>query len=282
MASGFQHGSRRRVWEQASELGRKTVSRKEKLGTTDMKKNTHEYADAIESLAGFFAFIQEHCSEFDDALFRGQTEDWSLLPKLARLRLRGELTVREAESKMLTSLKTRSLPYLDSIPQNDWDWLAIAQHYGMATRLLDWSTNPLAALWFAVEKPARAEQDGVVWVFTPSQEDHVATVDSGTPFDSDRTRVFMPKHINRRIVAQHGWFTAHYIRKTDSKFVPLEKNARYKKSLMKLRVPATAFPSIRTELDRCGINAATLYGDLVGLCRNSEWQHLLLDDEDND
>ena len=243
---------------------------------------THTYAKVVQSLAGFLAFIEEHCTEFDNVLFRGQNQDWSLLPKIARLRLRGELSVHEAEAKMLSSIKARSLPYLDSPPKNDWDWLSIAQHHGMATRLLDWTTNPLAALWFAIEKPAEKEKDGVVWVFTPAQADHVPDPDSSSPFQSDRTRIFMPKHINRRIVAQHGLFTVHYIRKQDSRFVPLENNKQYKKCLMKLRVPPTAFPSLRSELDRCGINAATLYGDLVGLCRDSEWQHSLLDDEDNE
>lgn len=81
---------------------------------------------------------------------------------------------------------------------------------------------------------------------------------------------------------QHGWFTVHSIRKNDSKFVPVETNKFYQHSLMKLRIPAQHFPSIRAELDRCGINAATLYGDLVGLCRDSEWQHSLLEDEDFD
>ncbi len=245
-----------------------------------MKKGTHECAADVQTLAGFLEFVQNHCDGVDDVLFRGQKEDWPLLPKIARLRLRGDLNVLEAESRMLTSLKTRALPYLDTTPQNDWDWLSIAQHCGMATRLLDWSTNPLAALWFAVEQPARENQSGVVWVFTPSQADHVANPDLGSPFDSGRTQVFMPKHINRRIVSQHGWFTVHYIRKTDSKFVSLERNRRYKSSLTKLCVPAQYFSSIRIELDRCGINAATLYGDLVGLCRDSEWQHSLLEDED--
>jgi len=244
-----------------------------------MKKSTHEFAAVIQNLAGFLEFIQGHCADFDYVLFRGQIEDKPLLPKLARLRLSEDLTVREAESKMLISLRTRALPYLDTVPQNDWDWLAIAQHSGMATRLLDWSTNPLAALWFAVEKPAKADLDAVVWVFTPSKEDHVESPDSSSPFDSDFTRVFMPKHINRGIVSQHGWFTVHTIRKSDSNFVSLEMNTRYKTRLMKLRVPAKCFASIRAELDRCGINAATLFGDLVGLCRDSEWQYSLLEDE---
>jgi hypothetical protein len=242
---------------------------------------THIYAEVITSLAEFLKFIEEHCSEFDDVLFRGQNQDWSLLPKLARLRLRGDLSVRDAERKMLSSLKTRSLPYLDSPPKNDWDWLSIAQHHGMATRLLDWSTNPLAALWFAVEKPAQIRKDGVVWVFPPADEDHVSDPDVSSPFDSDRTRVYMPKHINKRIVAQHGWFTVHYMRKQDSRFVPFQNNTRYKSRLMKLRVPGNAFPTLRSELDRCGVNAATLFGDLVGLCQDSQWQHSLLDDEDN-
>jgi len=245
-----------------------------------VKTSTHEFAEVIQTLAGFLEFIQEHCAYYVDVLFRGQIEDKPLLPKLARLRLPEDLTVREAESKMLISLRTRALPYLENVPQNDWDWLAIAQHCGMATRLLDWSTNPLAALWFAVEKPARTNSDAVIWVFTPSRDDHVENPDASSPFDSGRTRVFMPKHINRRIVAQHGWFTVHSISKSVSKFVPLERNNRYVKSLKKLRVPAQNFSSIRTELDRCGINAATLFGDLVGLCRDAEWQHSLLEDED--
>lgn len=88
------------------------------------EKVTHEYAGLVKTLAGFLEFVQDHCTEFDDDLFRGQKKDWPLLPKLARLRLRGELTVRQAEAEMLRSLKTRALPYLDTVPDNDWDWLA--------------------------------------------------------------------------------------------------------------------------------------------------------------
>lgn len=240
-----------------------------------------DYAETIESLADLLAFIGEHVSEFDDILFRGQTQDWELLPKLARLRFRGDVSIAEAEAKMLSTMQSRSIPFLDHPPTSTWDWLSIAQHNGMATRLLDWTTNPLIALWFAVEKPANGDEDGVVWIFTPDGKDHVPDAERADPFKSDRTRVYRPKHINRRIVAQNGWFTVHYL-SSKGRFIPFEKISRYKNSLMKLRIPAKSFPDLRFELDRCGINTATVYSDLVGVCRDSEWQHSLLDDEDSD
>ena len=56
-----------------------------------MKTSTHEFAEVIQTLAGYLEFIQEHCAYYDDVLFRGQIEDKPLLPKLARLRLLGDL-----------------------------------------------------------------------------------------------------------------------------------------------------------------------------------------------
>lgn len=169
------------------------------------------FAESINRLSQYLNFIEKHYDQYDNfdaILFRGQREDWPLLPKIARLEYRSGKTVLEAESDMVSSFKRRSLPFLESTPETDFDWLAIAQHFGMATRLLDWTTNPLAALWFAVKKPAINSNDGVVWIFTPALEDHVSS-DNKSPFMIRGTRTYKPKHINRRIVAQNGWFTIH-------------------------------------------------------------------------
>ena len=237
------------------------------------------YADCVQSLAGFLSFVEKHCEQFNHVLFRGQHQHWTLLPKLARLRTRRELHVLAAETKMLTSFKSRAVALVDSMPETEWDWLSIAQHHGMATRLLDWTTNPLAALWFAVERPAVQGKEAVVWIFTHTEEDVVADPSAASPFDLDRTRVFQPRHVTRRIGAQHGWFTVHH-HKGASGFIPLERNERFTNRLMRLQIPAGAFSSLRFALDRCGINAATLYGDLMGLGRDAEWQQSALEDED--
>jgi hypothetical protein len=97
----------------------------------------------------------------ENTLFRGQEEDWDLVPKISRIVFR-EKDYRKTELKMLNDFKRFSLPYLKTIPKNDWDWLALAQHHGMATRLLDWTTNPLAALWFTVKKPTNSNKNGVL------------------------------------------------------------------------------------------------------------------------
>jgi len=155
---------------------------------------------------------------------------------------------------------------LDSSIRDDWDWLAIAQHNGMATRLLDWTDNPLAALWFAVREKPEDKEDGILWVFQPPQEDIVADQRKMNPFQGERTKIFRPKHLIRTIAAQGGWFTVHKYLESEKRFIPFEKIAIYKKHRLSLRVSRQKFEVLRSELNRIGVNEASMFPDLRGLC----------------
>jgi len=234
----------------------------------------------VENLAAYLRYLERY-GDKEDVIFRGQREDWTLVPKLARLALRSGQEILPTEQKMLETMKKQALLFLDFVPETALDWLAVSQHHGLPTRLLDWTANPLAALWFAVRKPAQADEPAVVWMFEPIDKDFVVGDKSANPFALDRTRVFRPRHITRRVVAQSGWFTVHRYLPNRKGFIPLEKNAAYRKRLLKVMIPASRFDDLRVELDRCGVNAASMFPDLEGLSRHIEWQNSLLQDEMN-
>lgn len=105
--------------------------------------------------------------------------------------------------------------------------------------------------------------------------------DSGnesSPFNEDRTKVFIPRHISSRIRAQEGAFTGHkFIEK--GKVIPLNRQPRYLAKLEKILILPKHFPNIRFDLDRCGIHAASLFQDLDGVARRIQWRHTSEEDE---
>jgi hypothetical protein len=235
----------------------------------------------IESVSAYVGILEDIFPDTDDLLFRGQRQDWPLLPKIARITIRPGMDLPTAEQSLLEEFKLRAPSFVDLEPQTDWEWLSLAQHYGMPTRLLDWTSNPLAALWFAVQLPAKDEAPAVVWAFDPGLNNYVTAASQSSPFSVGRTRVLQPKHIARRIIAQSGWFTVHkYIR--GKGFVPLDHQGQYTAALKKILVPARHFARVRYGLGQCGVNAASMLTDLTGIASHIEWRHARLHDESED
>lgn len=151
--------------------------------------------------------IQKHNQ--DTTVYRGVSDSsYQLVPKVGREMPRwNHQSVKEAEKYMLTMFKQRSIPFLKFSPRNDWEWLALAQHHGLPTRLLDWSRNPLVAAYFSVND--ETSTDSAIYVLKSDKYPISSDEESKSPFEYLEEMKFIPSHITERIIAQSGLFTIH-------------------------------------------------------------------------
>lgn len=109
--------------------------------------------------------------------FRGQSRlvsaGYPLIPSIGRYAFleKKPLAERdELEREVLDVFSNNLVSYVQHLPTNDWERLAIAQHHGIPTRLMDWTENPLVALYFSVRETKKdkdgAAQDSAVYVLT--------------------------------------------------------------------------------------------------------------------
>lgn len=91
----------------------------------------------VNSVDEFLDILGEQCQS-TDFLFRGQRDGWTLLPRVARVAIPPEVRREDVERSLIEEFKRRAYVHLRDRPGNDWDWLALAQHHSLPTRLLDW------------------------------------------------------------------------------------------------------------------------------------------------
>ncbi len=199
-------------------------------------------------------------------LFRGQNTDKCLLPRIMRLAKENHISPADIdgiEQRMLERFRKESVPMLSSPRELAvWELMSIAQHWGMPTRLLDWTANPLAGLWFAVSTdPSSKKEHGVVWILDgPNEKTFQGNEDI---FALEKTCFFQPPHLDRRITAQSGWFSVY--RHNRQKFLPLEAQSKYADKVTRLIIPNKSFKPLRQELRLLGVNHVALFPDLTGL-----------------
>jgi hypothetical protein len=170
-----------------------------------------------------------------------------------------------------------------------WDWLALGQHRGLPTRLLDWTYSPLVALHFATEDPAEYGVDGAIWCVNfveanrqlPAKLRHIMqregsqtlTVDmlssfgSLSEFDALARTAFLvffePPAIDRRILNQFALFSL-----MSSATATMDDWLRRHANLCRrVIVPAKLKWEIRDKLDQANVNERILFPDLDGLSR---------------
>lgn len=216
----------------------------------------------VGDVRSFLATVLEKRSHPDDQwVFRGQRDiKWEPSPQIDRpefqaFRQRFQWTRDRHEAWLLGEFKKGARPHANPAPVDDWEWLALAQHHGLATRLLDWTSNPLGALYFACER-LDGNADSAVWCYH-HEAGAIAAVNSD-PFQVGTITAYWPPHVTQRITVQGGCFTAHPP-------APPKAKVHWPGDLRRLKVPAGARHRMRVELTQLGISRATLFPDLDGI-----------------
>ena len=241
-----------------------------------MKKNFSDFLEEVESARSKLKCVQ------GGAFFRGHSQaHHKLVPTLLRNRID-----RETEHSIYSECYARARRLMPE-NTNPWEFLSHMQHYGIPTRLLDWSESLASALYFAVKgdplnpciwvlnayllnKAARkkAGRPDIEEIIVPGVDpledyfDHfVLHEDQGKKEWPFKLPIFLDvPWASDRIAAQKGYFTFHENAKSLEEQVP--------NLVQKVEIPDSAIPDARKFLERAGVNEYTIFPDLEGFARH--------------
>ncbi|WP_122522307.1 FRG domain-containing protein [Pseudomonas viridiflava] len=213
--------------------------------------------------------------------YRGQANsEWALLPGYVRL------NNPPSEATLLKRFKQSAAMLIERHPGESFDWLFLMQHYGVPTRLLDWSESPLVGLYFAVEGHRSDNYaDGALWLLRPSELNKHAHINNRDEegyipsFDDAELQSYSVDSLahnkriellpvatiatrnNARIQAQLGVFTIHHHNST-----PIESIGD-SSHVIKYKIPKESKASILKQLQILGFGRFQMFPELssVGL-----------------
>ncbi|WP_136659463.1 FRG domain-containing protein [Nitratireductor sp. XY-223] len=192
------------------------------------------------------------------------------------------------ERQITTRFVQRSLPYLSRRLVGDWDKLFLMQHYGVPTRLLDWTENPMVSAYFALQNDVKhKDDDAVIWLCDPEKwnqsafrhisykggvfdedDDNIAKHKPGTPLAEmpDTPIMMFGSYNSPRIVAQRGVFAL--FGKSMSPMDEFFKASDYEAGcLEKIIVPAAKVDLVRESLFRKGFTESVVFPEIEGLAK---------------
>lgn len=236
----------------------------------------------IENVQSLIQALQEDQAEYKGSVwYRGQSRhDWKLLP--GYLRLNGGVS----ESTLMKRFRQSASMLLDRDPKDSFDWLFLMQHYGLPTRLLDWSESPLVALYFAIDESEKhKEHDAAVWCLRPSELNKNANIFADEEFfipsfEDEELKNYSIERLsqerrvkqlpvatiatrnNARIQAQLGVFTIHHL---DDR--PIEAIGD-QSHVVKYTIPAASRTNMLEQLRLLGVSKFSMFPELASIGAN--------------
>lgn len=252
----------------------------------------------INTLSQYFTEI-DRLSKRGFNWYRGQSyfKKYKLTPSFYRPQFNYSI---ELEEQFLNKFSSRSIQFMEKIPESRWEWLFLMQHYNTPTRLLDWSESPLTALFFALEgnwKKREEDEDDkpVIWVLNPIvlnkkyqgyDEKYlipniISEQDIGESIRSyyDFTQMYPPEYPiaimgpsnNVRISAQRGVFTIF----PPNKKINLEETADSNQFLQQILINSEKIEEIKRQLFNLGITYNSIYPSLDSISEDIKTEYFL-------
>lgn len=217
-------------------------------------------------------------SEYIDTkiIFRGviNYDEHDLVPVIGRKRARVDATNPinnlpfnpDEENLMMERFKREAAAHLNKTPESyepcpDEEWMCIARHHGLPTRLLDWTASPLIAAYFACEKSGIINKTGVDAAIYGLKFENPLTESPYISTGNEDVNIYYSQHLTKRVIAQRGVFTIHH--KPEIAFDS--------DNVIKWKIRSSDCFTIRLLLNKCGFSRATFFPDLDGLSENLGW-----------
>jgi hypothetical protein len=224
--------------------------------------------------------------------FRGQKNaEWPLQSSLDRHCY--EFQPGEVEAHVMFQFKRRAYGFLSApmIPESEVEWLALMQHYGAPTRLLDWTNSPYVASFFALEEPSECS---AVWAFNTQwcMKSALARIEATFPevrgrFDAVHLTdpsilrrvlfqepvamilVLAPQKAHERLVIQQGIFLVPGdVDKGFAGNFSAYEDTEIELNLVKIRLPGKIRRDALRDLNHMNVNRATLFPGLDGFSQS--------------
>jgi hypothetical protein len=223
----------------------------------------------IRSVADLLEAIRKASTQ-RDWIFRGHSSAfWSLKAGVHRF---SDTTTSDSEQLVgrerwfLDEFKRRARAFLPSPPTSDWEWLVLSQHFGLPTRLLDWTENPLVSLFFAVRDQHETANDGMIYAYHHGAK-AIDLSSTSDPFTLDQIELVRPPHLDQRVIVQQSVFTAE---------PPLyDRGGSEDSDLRYWYVSVRHKASIRTDLAKLGISESSMFPGLPSLASQIKEEFLL-------
>jgi hypothetical protein len=234
--------------------------------TSEMATIDVNQDQTVSSLEELVALVQPFRKD-GKWIFRGvRQNNYQLVPKIGREGTRKGVGSpedlhydRDEEDTMVRHFIRSAGPYVRHVPTTRLEWLALAQHHGMFTRLLDWTESLLVAAFFAVEDARPREIPPMIYAAKG-----VKVIPENRYNDLDGLEdamLYYPQHISPRIPAQSSVLTVH--NPPDEPFVP--------PTLVRITIARHTLLTMKLNLSACGIHRASLFPDIDGLAAHQSW-----------